>query len=362
MILVGLLVLISCPEPPDTKPELADCPIGQSPCEDDTTTCCWDTTSHNFVWEIDTLGGSGSFLNDVAIVDENNIWVVGALSIDDSTLEYEGQLNYNAAHWDGQTWNYIQVCCAGLDIEGIFYFSENDIWLATGNIFHWDGVDWTNYHLWNMGVLGPNDGGVSQVWGTSSSNIYFIGENGSIVHYDGNSFTKLESGTEFNFKDMWGIVNNQTDQITIGFTGKSSIYEPNDSEVLLYTDNLFTQLPDSGLSTNINGIWFNDDKRIYVVGAGLFIYEADSLYWIYVHEYPEGAYLYDIIGPENDLFIVGAFGRVSHFNGNTWYHYNSADGAEYFYGRYVSISRKDNMIVACGLMSEGGVVTRGVSQ
>ncbi len=32
-----------------------------------------DTTSHNFVWEFDTLGDYGSYLNDVAIIDENNI-------------------------------------------------------------------------------------------------------------------------------------------------------------------------------------------------------------------------------------------------------------------------------------------------
>jgi len=52
-----------------------------------------DTTSHNFIWEIDTLGIGGSYLNDVAIIDENNIWVVGNIETDTAT--------YNAAHWDG---------------------------------------------------------------------------------------------------------------------------------------------------------------------------------------------------------------------------------------------------------------------
>jgi len=50
-----------------------------SPCETDYSQCCLDTTSHNFSWDIDTLGLYGSYLNDVAIVDENDIWVVAIL-------------------------------------------------------------------------------------------------------------------------------------------------------------------------------------------------------------------------------------------------------------------------------------------
>jgi len=38
-----------------------------------------DTTSHNFTWKIDTLGIYGSYLNDVWIVNEDDIWVVGQM-------------------------------------------------------------------------------------------------------------------------------------------------------------------------------------------------------------------------------------------------------------------------------------------
>ncbi|MDA3870889.1 MAG: hypothetical protein PF551_00880 [Candidatus Marinimicrobia bacterium] len=41
------------------------------------TAITMDTTSHDFTWTIDTLGIYGSSLRDVAIIDENNIWVVG---------------------------------------------------------------------------------------------------------------------------------------------------------------------------------------------------------------------------------------------------------------------------------------------
>ena len=36
-----------------------------------------DTTSHNFTFEIDTVGTFPSSLFDVTALDENNVWVVG---------------------------------------------------------------------------------------------------------------------------------------------------------------------------------------------------------------------------------------------------------------------------------------------
>jgi hypothetical protein len=45
-----------------------------------------DTTSHNFTWQTFTFGGAGgSYLNDVAIINDNNIWAVGNIFAFDST-------------------------------------------------------------------------------------------------------------------------------------------------------------------------------------------------------------------------------------------------------------------------------------
>ena len=160
-----------------------------------------DTTSHNFTWEIDTLGISLSYLNDVWIVDENDIWVVGALSIDDSTLEYPGHTNYNAAHWDGEAWEMMKIH-SGAELNAIHYFSENDIWVSSGGYpAYWDGNEWTMYRLHDMGI---NSGYIYAIWGTSSSNMYFVGRTGSIVHYDGSEFVKMESGRDVDLKDIDG--------------------------------------------------------------------------------------------------------------------------------------------------------------
>jgi hypothetical protein len=66
-LIIGLLTLFwfACTDP--VQPQKADCDYGWQPCDTDSTICC----------EIDTLGIYPSRLEDVHIVNENDIWVVG---------------------------------------------------------------------------------------------------------------------------------------------------------------------------------------------------------------------------------------------------------------------------------------------
>ena len=181
----------------DPQDDSIECPNGYHICGSDSTNCCLDPTSHNFVWEVDTLVGYGSVLRDVAIIDENNVWVVGNIDMD--TIEYK------AAHWNGYEWELMGIYINTLDLYNVHFFSEDDIWF-TSHCFplHWNGFEWTLYHLNDMGMDSVCAGAGNAIWGTSSSNLYFVGDNGSIVHYDGAEFERMESGTEFDLRDISG--------------------------------------------------------------------------------------------------------------------------------------------------------------
>lgn len=145
------------------------------------------TTTCEFSWEVDTLGVYYSSINDAWIVNENDIWVVGSIQTD--------SVEYNVARWDGEKWNLSFIYSNTLDLDNIFYFSEDDIWLTAGWPIHWNGTDCEVFHLDQMGVSSSvgND-----IWATSPSNIYFVGDKGRIVHYDGTNFEKINSGTDAN--------------------------------------------------------------------------------------------------------------------------------------------------------------------
>jgi hypothetical protein len=166
-----------------------------------------DTTSHSFSWVIDTLGYDGN-LNDVAIIDENNIWAVGYIRDGDST--------YNAARWDGSEWEFYRIAPEGFfgTMTSIYAFSEDDIWFGKyGLPIHYNGTEFIKYSPSNGGH--PGQPSIDAIWGTSSSDVYFVGGNGSIVYYDGTAFTRMESGTELPLLDIWGCVDEVTGETTI---------------------------------------------------------------------------------------------------------------------------------------------------
>jgi hypothetical protein len=68
-----------------------------------------DTSSHNFTWQTFTFGEhSSSMLYDVAIINENDIWAVGEIYMNDSLGNPDPQI-YNAVNWNGQVWELKRI-------------------------------------------------------------------------------------------------------------------------------------------------------------------------------------------------------------------------------------------------------------
>jgi len=182
-----------------------------------------DTTSNDFTWQTFTFGEhSSSTLSDVAIIADNDIWAVGEIYMNDSNGQPDINA-YNAVHWDGNQWKLRRISVMYHDnlittsLEGIFAFSNNDIWVTNGFPIHGDGNTWKMYHLQDMGISVS----VSKIWGKNSNNMYFIGIEGNIAHYNGTSWTTIESGTTTDLKDIWGI-KNATDTSPLILTSASN--------------------------------------------------------------------------------------------------------------------------------------------
>jgi len=309
-----------------------------------------DTTSHDFVWEIDTLGKHTSYLNDVWIVNENDIWVVGNIE----TVSGE----YNAARWDGNEWRFFGIYSNTADLYSILYFSEDDIWV-TSHCFpiHWDGHEWTLYHLQNMGLDACAG---NAIWGSSPDDVYFVGDGGSIVHWDGAGFEKIESGTTLFINDIWGTYNSRTEQYEI-LAVASGRAMPIGQEVLKITGDQVTTVTDSGLAWRLSSIYFIPEEKYYIVGAGVF--ECNNINTLVKWKtYPPGVvtsyFSRKIRGNGvNDIFIVGDFGEILHYNGVSWMNYTSQTGMED--GYYLSLAFKDNLVVSVGQVYDKGVIAIG---
>ena len=288
------------------------------------------TTSHNFVWEIDTLGNYGSYLNDVWIIDENDIWVVGYLRVDDpdSSFDGTGQETFNAARWDGEKWNLMRME-RGAPMESIWYFNENDIWATGGVPIHWDGEEWTFYHFWDMGILDEDDGGVNQIWASSPINIYFVGRFGSIVHYNGSTFRKIESGTGVKLRDISGSSDGEHVFVT-GYdnagelSGQSVALElVGESCRILYQGNSYSGDLMNGDYGRFQAVEvFNETAYFSTGGTWLVKYNFSNkitqIEGKYSH-FNEGYCMATSAGNSAiDMFLVCCWGPIFHYNGASW--------------------------------------------
>ncbi len=297
-----------------------------------------DTTSQDFTWQAWTFGGEVGSCNlyDAAIIDENDIWAVGRINIADTSIN--GYTTYNAIHWDGSQWELERISVSHNNSQitpplyGIFSFSANDIWLSSGVPIHGDGVNWIQYHLFDMGILSQEDGYLTKIWGESSADIYFVGTLGTIAHYQNGQWSSEESGTEMALADIAGT--SDGDIFICGADAshiKGLILKKSTSgwETIINSRYLTpAEIFKPDLYGSLPSIWLDEKNTLYAAGNLLYQYKFGK--WDYVNSLPENfilgdpglyyrGYIADVKGVKsNDMWIVGDRNTLRHFNGVSW--------------------------------------------
>jgi len=307
-----------------------------------------DTTSHDFQWEIFEFGGvhGSSVLYDVVIVNENDIWAVGELYVNTDSLPWKP---YSASHWNGQEWelkrftyisNSSEIVIA--PVRGIWVLSNDDIWLAAGSIFHWDGNIATLSYQRNISTQET----IEKLWINSSSEIYGVGNEGLIVHYTGSSWYRIESGTELDFRDVWGAWNSQGQYWEIVAVA-SKLYI-NYDRLIFQIKPSYALLSDSGINWPLLAVWFSSGRKYYVAGSG--IYEKHQFSERQWQNGPLDITHYTIFGMRgnaiNDIVAAGGVGEIIHFNGMTWKSF--FDVTQLGYGNYYAVDMEGDIIIAVG--------------
>jgi hypothetical protein len=267
-----------------------------------------ESTSHNFVWEIDTLGIWQSTATSVWFQDANNIWVAGYFTLSNST-------GSNLAHWDGTSWKFFEDMW-GLHLFDIYGFSNSNIWSvgwwhSGARICHWNGNKWTEYNLTDFGSL-------YALWGASPNSIYAVGDSGTIAHYNGSSWRSMNSGTNVHLFSIWGT--SDKDIYAVGGDDSKGI------GVLLHYDGIqwnkiYERFNQPGIPSGFTEtIWGLNGKYYLTSSGGEFVGSDTS--WTAINPPVEHTSMESIHGSSKDnFFIVGHFGSIIHWDGKSWYKY-----------------------------------------
>ncbi len=323
-----------------------------------------DTTSHDFTFDMLTFGGEtgSSSLRDVAIIDENNIWAVGEIFIEDtSSLGYK---KYNAVHWDGNSWSLEQIYFRG-ECSLVEYPLLKSIWaIDSENILITNGgaIGWFDGHTVSLdcGMNSLLNGAVNEIWASDEDNIYLVGNDGAIVYYDGSLWQKIESGTELNINDIWGDYNHKTGEWEI-LAVASNILQSYEKEVLKICGSTVSIISKEGIDWTLSGVWFKPDIKYYIVGSGIYEkkYLEDLVWKDDSNNRISDYHVYSIKGNGiTDILIAGAFCEILHFNGKSWISYQNNIGV--LSGVYYSVDLDENILVAVGFTDRKATILTGI--
>ena len=255
-------------------------------------------TNFNYTWQEFFIGDTGSVLYDVWGTDENNVYACGIVIINDTV--------YGVIHWDGIEWKPLKRDGGAY---AIFGFSNNDIWIVGGSIFHFDGQQW-NEILYEDQILVDNIPYYS-VWGTSSSNLYFGTGRGKIIHWDGNSAEIVYTNPDIvQVSDLDGYSADFIIGVGSGFIPPLlAVY---------YDGNNWANLPISS-NWSLNSVAIVTKNQSYYGGDGIFELDRGNFYRIL----SPGYYVSDIEYNKQTGVTVAAghFSGVYIHNGLEWRNY-----------------------------------------
>ncbi|XXX71718.1 hypothetical protein WMF30_29140 [Sorangium sp. So ce134] len=160
----------------------------------------------------------------------------------------------------------------------------------------------------------PQGNGLNGIWGTATDDIYAVGLDGTIVHYDGSAWSRMNSGTSNPLHGVWG-----TDSNNIYAVG--GVYSTSAGATLLRFDGSSwspVNLPASPAPNTLYAVWGTAANNIYVAGWNGRLYRYNGTQWAYV-SIGSNTTIKGLWGSAaNNVFAVGDQGTIRRFNGTSW--------------------------------------------
>ena len=222
----------------------------------------------------------------------------------------------------------------------------------------------------------PRGNDLRAVWGSGPDDVFAVGSHGTILHYDGSSWTAMDSGTTEDLHGVWGT--SGSDVYAVG--SEPAYYEYNETldayphTVLHYDGNTWSQLDLTGIvnpsaTIQFRCVWGLSENDVYLVGYAEYIGDYEMARYGYALHYDGTAWheltLYEedvyngIWGmSESDLYVAARDGgnlyelngSIVHFDGNEWDESYTPSPMADFYGVW---GLSENRVYAAGA-TQGG--------
>ncbi len=127
-----------------------------------------------------------------------------------------------------------------------------------------DAAEWTQQHPL------PQGNALNEVWGSSGSDVFAVGNSGTILHYDGSEWSAMTSGTTDTLLGVWG--SSGSDVFAVGRGG--SFFSP-EGTILHYDGSAWAEMT-SGTSASFYDVWGSSGSDVFAVGSSGTIFHYDG--------------------------------------------------------------------------------------
>ena len=187
-------------------------------------------------------------------------------------------------------------------INGIWGTSATNIFTVgfDGTILHYDGTSWSS-------MTSVTTAHLYSIWGSSANDIFAVGDGGTVLHYDGTSWKSMPSGTTSQLQSIWGSSANDVFAVGGTFFG----------EIVHYDGTSWSPMS-SGTDKELSGVWGTSANNVFAVRWDGSILHYNGVSW---SEMSSGtsSWLEHIWGTStNDIFAVGHDGTILHYDGTSW--------------------------------------------
>ncbi len=314
------------------------------------------TTSHEVTWsvyEFESFYGTG-VLQDVTIVNDKDIWVVGEIYSDDEK-PFEP---YNAVHWDGRNWELKRIktnACGGVDyppIKTVIKIDDNT--LAFGHKDASITLFRNDEYVNDCSYINEINGSIWSMWGPDIKNLYIGSHDGIISRYNGNQWEKLIAVNNLYIQDIYG---SNAEVLAIA----SDFYHRPGSELIRIEGDRAEVIADSTkILRGMAGLWFSSGEEYWLAGSGIYRARINPNSWDEIKDIPD-YFAFSIAATDvNDIWVVGGYGMIIHYNGKSWYNYLEKELPK-INGNYYSVAVDANQVVIVGLqLTNTGYGSKGI--
>lgn len=318
-----------------------------------------------FTFTIDTLTYPGSFqttMYDIWASGSASVWIVGHNDQNRGLMWY----------FDGSRWTDIKLSTTQggsidgpIDLNEVFGFNSLSVFAIGRRIFsnsnpppnfldssliiHFDGRQWQEEPI-------QRGKGLWSISGTSPQDIWTCGSSGTLFHYDGAVWKKdsvplsVPPDAEYSLWDIKSAVGGNVFMI-------GAIRQNNFSRTTYYFfrrddkwDIIDSFTLDGGQTQarfGVHGLWIDPEGGIYSFGSDIFRWIDSS--WFKLYGSPNA--LRKMAGSsKNNVFAVGDFGTVLHYNGSDWYEFKELKNPNLVYSSVWSDGKE---VYIVGYLNDG---------